>query len=74
MTSRCNEVNAVRLQVKFTFTKGSEVRDKHYKQAGEEGQINVTLLLRRCDLGAPLIFIFGKSKRKENVSGYILEF
>ena len=25
-TSRCNKVDAVRLQVKFTFTKGSEVR------------------------------------------------
>ena len=27
MTSWCNKVDAVRLQVEFSFTKGSEVRD-----------------------------------------------
>ena len=28
-TSRCNKVDAVRLSVKFTFTKGSEVREMY---------------------------------------------
>ena len=39
--------------------------------AGEEGQIQFTLLLRLCDPIAPLVLILRTSVRKANLFGYI---
>ena len=53
-TSRCNKVDAVKLQVEFTFTKGSEVRDLSMMGMGNsdisDSKSKVCMNIVRCML------------------------